>query len=65
MKKFDISATKLPLNEPHREAQEADGVTEYSHLVTKTYSMTNEDWIEMNKFSYLVQSFLAMWSNTS
>ena len=57
MKKFDISATKLPLNEPHREAQEADGVTEYSHLVTKTYSMTNEDWIEMNKFSYLVQSF--------
>ena len=57
MKKFDISATKLPLNEPHRAAEETDGVKEYSHLVTKTYSMTNEDWIEMNKFSYLVQSF--------
>lgn len=57
MKKFDISATKLPLNEPHRAAEENDGIAEYSHLVTKTYSMSNADWIEMNEFSYLVQSF--------
>lgn len=57
MKKFGISATKLPLNEPHREAGADDGVAEFSHLVTKTYSMTNADWIEMNVFSYFVQSF--------
>ncbi len=57
MKKFGISATKLPLNEPHREAGADDGVAEFSHLVTKTYSMTNTDWIEMNVFSYFVQSF--------
>lgn len=57
MKKYDISATKLPLNEPHRESVECDGVPEYSHLVTRTYSMTEEDWIEMNIFAYFVQSF--------
>ncbi|MBQ8575884.1 MAG: cobalamin-dependent protein [Clostridia bacterium] len=57
MKKYDISATKLPLNEPHREPSMNDSVTEYSRLVTKTYSMSNADWIEMNIFAYLVQSF--------
>ena len=57
MKKYDIAATKLPLNEPHRESVEIDGVPEYSHLVTRTYSMSEEDWIEMNVFAYFVQSF--------
>lgn len=57
MKKYGISATKIPLNEPHREPSMNDIITEYSHLVTKTYSMSNADWIEMNIVAYLVQSF--------
>ena len=57
MKKYSISATKLPLNEPHRGIESGDGIAEYSHLVTETYSMTNADWIEMNVFAYFVQSF--------
>jgi radical SAM superfamily enzyme YgiQ (UPF0313 family) len=57
MKKYKISATKIPLNEPHHQANDDEIITEYSRIVTSTSTMSQADWIEMNVFSYLVQGF--------
>lgn len=54
--KYKIGVTKIPLNQPHREADEKDEVQEYSRIVTSTYSMSEEDWVKSNMFSFAVQS---------
>ncbi len=56
MERFDIGCSKVPLNQSHCESVESD-IEEYSHVVTKTYSMSTEDWIESNLFSVAVQCF--------
>lgn len=53
--KYNIGMTKIPLNQPHREASFNDEVEEYSRIVTSTYSMTERDWIRCNMFSFAVQ----------
>lgn len=55
--KFKIGVTKIPLNQPHREASFNDEVEEYSRIVTSTYSMPECDWIKSNIFSCAVQCF--------
>lgn len=55
--KFKIKATKIPLNQPHREANAVDEVDEFSKIVTSTYSMSEQDWIKSNIFSCAVQCF--------
>lgn len=57
MEKYQIRTSRIPLNQPHIEADVFDGITEYSNLVTSTYSMTEQDWISMNLFSFTVQCF--------
>lgn len=57
IKKFGIKTSLVPLNQPHRGINEGDAIEEYSHIVTKTYSMTHEDWIQLNMLSYTVQCF--------
>ncbi len=56
-KKYKIGVTKTPLNQPHRQANEVDEATEYSKIVTSTYSMTESDWVKSNLFSCVVQCF--------
>ena len=55
--KFKIKTTKIPLNQPHREANAVDEVEEFSKIVTSTYSMSEPNWIKSNIFSCVVQSF--------
>ncbi len=55
--KFRIGISKIPLNQPHREASSIDEITEYSKIVTSTYSMTQQDWIKINMFALAVQCF--------
>lgn len=55
--KFHLGISKIPLNQPHRSIDEHDEVTEYSRIVTSTYSMPQKYWIKANVFSAGVQCF--------
>lgn len=55
--KFRIGVTKIPLNQPHREAGFNEEVEEYSRIVTSTCSLPESDWIKSNIFSCAVQCF--------
>ena len=55
--KYKIGVTKIPLNQPHREAGAHDEAAEFSKIVTSTYSMSQEDWVRSNIFSFAVQCF--------
>lgn len=57
VEKYKINTARIPLNQPHIEGDPADGIPEYSRLVISTCSMTEEDWINMNLFSFTVQCF--------
>lgn len=55
VEKYKIKKSVIPLNQPHREADDTDEVPEYSSIVTSTYSMTENDWKKMNVISAVVQ----------
>lgn len=55
--KYKIKTSHIPLNQPHRDPDEDDGIQEWSQVVTSTYSMSNEEWKKMNLFAYAVQAF--------
>lgn len=55
--KYQIKTARIPLNQPHIEADLTDGIPEYSRLVISTCSMTETDWIRMNLYSFTVQCF--------
>ena len=57
VERFKIKTVKIPLNLPHIESEHFDSIPEYSQLVISTYSMSPEDWINMNLFSITVQCF--------
>ena len=57
VKKFKIELSVIPLNQPHMKPPKVDEIQEYSKIVTKTFSMDNNAWIEMNMFSFIVQCF--------
>ena len=57
VEKFKIRTSLIPLNQPHREQLENDEVKEFSKIVTSTYTMSPEEWIEMNLYSVVVQCF--------
>lgn len=57
VEKYGIRTARIPLNQPHREPDEDDNITEYSQVVISTLSMTAEEWKKMNLFSYAVQAF--------
>lgn len=57
MDKFQISYTKIPLNQPHRSISSEDNIQEYSRIITSTYSMSNDDWKEMVMFTTCVLCF--------
>ncbi len=55
--KYGIKISRIPLNQPHRQADSDDEIPEYSSIVTQTYSMSRDDWKKMNLFSAAVQCF--------
>lgn len=56
IEKYKLGFTKIPLNQPHRSRSLKDDIQEYSHIVTSTYSMTEQDWIKTLMFSTCVLS---------
>ncbi len=54
---YKISTSHIPLNQPHREPDPSDTIREYSKIVTSTYSMNENDWKQMNLFSFVVQCY--------
>jgi len=57
IEKFGIGTTLIPLNEPHKEAPKGEEIPEYSRIVTQTYSMDHNMWVETNMLSFIVQCF--------
>ena len=57
VEKYGIKTSQIPLNQPHREADDKDEIPESSSIVTETYSMTHDDWKKMNLFSTVVQCY--------
>lgn len=57
IEKFEVGTTLIPLNEPHKEAPKDEEIPEYSQIVTQTYSMDRNMWVEANMLSYIVQCF--------
>ncbi len=53
--KFRIGVSKIPLNQPHREASSIDEISEFSRIVTSTYSMSESEWVKINMFALAVQ----------
>ncbi len=56
VEKYKIQTSRIPLNQPHRETDDADDIPEFSSIVTSTCSMTADDWKKMNLFSFMIQS---------
>lgn len=57
VEQYGIEVSVIPLNQPHMSLPKKDEIQEYSQIVTKTFSMDNNSWIEMNMFSFTVQCF--------
>ncbi len=55
-KRFGIRKVRVPINQPHRTMEEEE-VPEYSHIVVRTNSMSEENWIRMNLYSVTIQAF--------
>lgn len=56
MLKHGIETVKIPLNQPHCTIDD-DEIIEYSRLVVKTNSMSRDDWVDMNTYSSIIQTF--------
>lgn len=56
VEKYNIRTTVLPFRQFHCEEENSD-ITEFSHLITSTSSMTKKDWVECYFFATLIQSF--------
>lgn len=54
MEKYKIGFTKIPLNQPHRSISSREDIQEYSRIVTSSYSMTENEWVEMVLYSTCV-----------
>ena len=57
IEEFGIGTTRIPLNEPHKESPKGEEIPEFSRIVTQTYSMGQDMWVESNMLSYIVQCF--------
>lgn len=57
LEKYRIGYTTIPLNQPHAQISATDEVQEYSHIVTSTCSMSEEDWKQCALFSACVSCF--------
>ena len=56
MKLHGIETVKIPINQPHCSIND-DEIIEFSHLVVQTNTMSRDDWIDMNIYSDVIQTF--------
>ena len=54
--KHGIRKVRIPINQPHCTLEEEE-VTEYSRIVVRTNTMTEDEWVRMNLYSVTVQAF--------
>jgi len=54
-KRYAIEGLKTPAVRLHSERDDSE-ISEYDHIIVKTYSMSKEDWIRMNLFSTTIQA---------
>ena len=57
LEKYQINVTTIPLNQPHTQISAEEEVREYSHIITSTCSMPEEDWKQCALFSACVSCF--------
>jgi putative methyltransferase len=57
VEKYEIGASRIPLNLPHMAAPSDTEIPEFSYIVTKTYTMDHDMWIKTNMLSNVVQCF--------
>lgn len=57
VKRFDIKTSKIPLNQPHRDVMCNDDISEFSRIITHTNTMNEDDWVNMNLYSVIIQCF--------
>lgn len=55
--RYQIEYIRIPLNQPHANLNETDGIREYSHVVVSTCSMTREEWKRVTLFGMCVLCF--------
>lgn len=55
--KFGMEMTRVVLNETHGSVRPGYLVTEYEDIITRTASMSTEDWKRMTIFSWVMQVF--------
>lgn len=56
IEKYNIRTTVLPFRQFHCEDENSE-VTEFSHLITSTSSMTKDEWVDSYFFATVIQSF--------
>ena len=56
MELHGIETVKIPIFQPHCTIND-DEIIEFSHLVVQTNTMSRDDWIEMNIYSDVIQTF--------
>lgn len=57
MKEHGVKFVVIPLNEPHTLVDSEDEIQEKSRVVVETNTMSREDWVKMNLYSVIIQSF--------
>lgn len=57
MEKHGIELSVIPLNQPHIQKPKGHNIGEFSRIVTRTNTMSQMDWLDMNLFSFTVQCF--------
>ena len=58
--KYGIETTKIKLHEIHCAPRGSNWVSEYQEIVTKSHSMSNDDWKYMTVYSHLMMLFHGM-----
>jgi len=58
--KYKIETTRIKLNEIHCSPRELGWIDEFQHIVTRTYSMSTDDWREMTTFSIMTMLLHSM-----
>lgn len=56
VEKYNIRTTVLPFRQFHCEDENSE-ITEFSHLITSTSSMTKDEWVDSYFFATVIQSF--------
>lgn len=57
MDRHGVQFVVIPLNEPHTLVDAQEEIQELSRVIVETNTMSREDWVKMNLYSVIIQSF--------